>query len=135
MSSQPPAPTYRLTVEQKPGYLHAIVTGSNTQLNVAAYLDELLGRCLAGQCYRVLIEERLEGPRLRTVEVFEIASRGAQKVAGVMRAIAYVDRNAAGDLMRFAETAAINRGVPVMIFPTVADAEAWIRPDAACTGT
>jgi hypothetical protein len=28
--------------------------------------------------------------------------------------------------MHFAETVAVNRGVPVMVFPTVAEAEIWL---------
>lgn len=124
---------YQLAIEQKPGYLHAVVTGPNSLENVVGYLDEVLGECIARGCYRLLIEERLEGPRLRTVEVFGIVSRGTQKVGGILRAIAFVDVNAEGDLMRFAETAATNRGLPIALFPTVAEAEAWIvrtRPPA-----
>lgn len=121
-----PTPSCRLAVEQKPGYLHATVTGPNTAENVRGYLDALFAECIARGCYRLLIEERLEGPRLRTVEVFDIVSRGSQKVSGMLRAIAYVDVNLQGDLMRFAETAAANRGLPVMLFPTVAEAEAWL---------
>lgn len=41
-------------------------------------------------------------------------------------AIAFVDLNAQGDLMQFAETVAVNRGLPVNVFPTVAEAEAWL---------
>jgi hypothetical protein len=33
--------------------------------------------------------------------------------------------NVTGYLMRFAETVAKNRGVPIMLLPTVAEAEAW----------
>ena len=124
--SAPTPSGYRLSIEQKPGYLHAVVTGPNTAENVHGYLDELFSECIARGCYRLLVEERLEGPRLRTVEVFEIVTRGSQKVAGMLRAIAYVDVNLQGDLMRFAETAAANRGLPVMLFATVPEAEAWL---------
>ncbi len=46
--------------------------------------------------------------------------------------MAYVDLNAEGDVMRFAEDVAVNRGFPVKVFPTVAAAEEWLRslPDA-----
>lgn len=130
MKTPTPAGRYQLAIEQKPGYLHAVATGPNTQENVIGYLDEVFGECIARGCYRVLIEERLEGPRLRTVEVFEIVSHGSQRVTGMLRAVAYVDINMQGDLMRFAETAATNRGLPVMVFQNVADAEAWIARQA-----
>jgi hypothetical protein len=45
---------------------------------------------------------------------------------GFFEAIAYVDVNAAGALMQFAETVAVNRALPVKVFPTVAEAEEWL---------
>ena len=118
--------SYQLKIAQKPGYLHAIATGENSKENVAAYLDELRGECIARGCYRVLIEERLEGPRLRTLDVFEIIFKGSKQALGMYTAIAFVDLNAQGDLMKFAQTAAVNRGLPVSIFSSVADAEQWL---------
>ena len=118
--------TYKLTIDQKPGYLHAIVTGSNTRENVIQYLQELLAECSARDCFKVLVEERLEGPRLEARDVFEIVSQGSDRARGKIRAFAYVDVNAEGDLMHFAETVALNRGLPVTFFPTVADAERWL---------
>jgi hypothetical protein len=57
--------------------------------------------------------------------VFEIASEGSRRALGMFKAIAYVDVNAEGDLMQFAETVAVNRALPVTVFSTVADAEKW----------
>jgi hypothetical protein len=118
--------TYQLTINQKPSYLHAIVTGRNSRENVAQYLADILRECTARSCLRELIEERLEGPRLGTLDVFEIASEGSNNASGILQAIAYVDVNAEGDLMQFAETVAVNRSLPVAVFSTVADAEKWL---------
>ena len=118
--------TYELTIDQKPTYLDAIVSGRNSRENVARYLEEILHECIARRCFRVLIEERLEGPRLGTLDVFEIASQGSSGALGMLKAIAYVDVNAEGDLMQFAETVAVNRALPVTVFSTVADAEKWL---------
>jgi len=118
--------TYQLKIEQKPGYLHAVVTGQNSAENVRAYLAQLRGECVARDCFRVLIEERLEGPRLKTLDVFEVIFKGSNQAVGLYTAIAYVDLNAEGDLMKFAQAAAVNRGLPVSIFSTVAEAEQWI---------
>jgi hypothetical protein len=74
----------------------------------------------------VLIEERLEGERLGTMTVFEIASEGVMRSGWDVKAMAYVDINAAGDLMRFAEDVAVNRGFPVKVFSTVEAAEKWL---------
>ena len=42
------------------------------------------------------------------------------------KTVAYVDVNAHGELMKFAETVANNRGVPMNLFASVAEAEAWL---------
>src|SRR5574341_1033623 len=115
--------SYKLTLDQRPAYLHAIVTGQNSRENVACYLEEVRRECVARACFQVLIEERLDGPRLGMTDVFEIASRCD---LGSLRAIAYVDLNADGNMMKFAETVATNRGTPIRIFFSVADAEKWL---------
>lgn len=118
--------SYSLTINKKSTYLHAVVMGKNTKENVAQYLNEILRECTARKCFKVLIEERLEGPRLSTFDVFSIASQGALQAIGKMKAIAYVDVNAKGSLMHFAETVAVNRALPARVFSTVAEAENWL---------
>lgn len=90
------------------------------------YLADIHRECTNHACFRVLIEERLEGPRLGSLDVFDIASEGKDHVAGKLPIIAYVDVNAAGTLMKFAEDVAVNRGIYVRVFPSVADAEKWL---------
>ena len=116
-----------MTVTEKPGYLHAVVTGKNTLENVVLYLKELGRECTARGCTRVLIEENLTGRRLETWDVYQIASGGSMMGSGRFEAVAYVDLNARGELMKFAETVANNRGVPINVFATVQDAEAWLQ--------
>jgi hypothetical protein len=125
--------SYALRTEQKPGYLHVVVTGENTRGNVVRYLQEVHRECEARDCWYVLIEERLEGPRLGTMDVFEIASQRERPLGGSIRGVAYVDLNTSGDLMKFAEDVAVNRGYPVRVFSAVDDAEKWLvaRADAA----
>jgi hypothetical protein len=118
--------TYQLTIEQKPTFLHATVTGQNSRATVMQYLKEILDECRARNCFRVLIEERLEGPRLGTTDVFRIASDEGRMALGIVKAIAYVDVNAQGDLMQFAETVATNRGLRLHVFRTVPEAEKWL---------
>ena len=121
--------TYELAIEPGPGYLHAIVTGRNSAENVASYMEEIHRECALRGCFRVLIEERLEGPRLGTLAVFRIVSEGSRKAGGTLKAIAFVDVNSGKGLMQFAETVAVNRGLPVAVFPTVAAAEEWLRSE------
>lgn len=119
--------SYALTILERSGYLHFIVTGVNSRETVAQYLEEIARTCATRGCTRVLIEERLEGPRLGTTDVFFLASSHAPSAAVFFKAIAYVDANAAGGLMKFAEDVAANRSVPVKVFATVAEAEAWLE--------
>jgi hypothetical protein len=85
--------------------------------------------CTARSVPRVLIEERLEGPRLGMMEVFSLASKGSVRFQRTLEAMAYVDVHAEGDLMSFAEDVAVNRGFPVKIFASVAAAEQWLTED------
>ena len=44
---------------------------------------------------------------------------------GIFQAIAYVDPRM-GDMAKFAETVAVNRGLPVKSFSSIVDAEHWL---------
>lgn len=118
--------SYQLTITEKPGYLHRIVTGRNTMENVAAYLQELARQCESHNCFRVLIEEHLVGRWLETWDVYQVVTEGSARNLGKFQAMAYVDVNAEGELMKFAETVASNRGLPMTVFATVPEAENWL---------
>jgi hypothetical protein len=126
---------HQLTIQQEPHFLHVVVTGTNSADTVARYLDELRRECIARRCYRLLIEERLEGERLSTFPVYKVISEASERARGLLHALAFVDVNAQGPSMEFAETVAVNRGIPVAVFKTVAEARAWllrgIAPDQA----
>jgi hypothetical protein len=117
---------YNLTIQQKPTYLHAVVTGDNNRENIVRYLEELLQECAARRCTKVLIEKRLEGPRLAISDIFDIISENARRALGMLRAIAYVDIYTTGEMLEFAETVAVNRALPLKVFATVAEAEEWL---------
>ncbi len=121
------AGSYKLTVIPGEGYLHFVVNGLNTRMNVISYLRDVLYECKKRKCSRVLIEEHLAGPRLGLADVFQIVSEGSNDLWGVIRAIAYVDMNEEGDLMKFAETVGVNRTIPIMVFSTLSEAERWIK--------
>jgi hypothetical protein len=122
--------TYELTIEAKPGYLHVIVRGDNTRENVARYMEEVVRECTLRQCFRVLVEERLAGPRLGTLDVFELVSTGATRFLRTLTAMAFVDVNARNqEMMQFAENVAVNRAFPVRVFPTVLAAGRWLQSE------
>jgi hypothetical protein len=93
---------------------------------VADYLADILQACKTRACFRVLIEERLDGPRLNATDVFGLAAQASERALGILQAVAYVDINARGRLMQFAENVATNRALPVAVFQTVAEAERWL---------
>lgn len=117
--------------EQKNTYLHVTVTGQNSRETAAQYVQQVLRECVARNCDRLLIEERLEGPRLPMLDVFEIVADVSKKALGMLKAVGYVDVNAQGDLMKFAETVALNRALPLRVFSTVAEAEKWLLSKAS----
>jgi len=120
--------SYNLTVTEKPGYVHAVASGPNTVDNMTAYLEELLGECIAQGHRRVLIEERLVGQRVRMTDVFELASVMSDRVHGLFDAIAFVDVNAIDNLnLKFGEDVVVNRGLRAKMFRTVEEAENWLR--------
>ena len=118
---------FTLTFTQQPTYLHAVVTGENSVESVRGYLKQIRQECSSRGCFRVLIEERLEGPRLNIGNVFRIASEGSTRALGQIHTIGYVDVNAEGDLMKFAEDVAVNRLLRVAVFSSVENAELWLR--------
>jgi len=118
--------TCKVSYQQCPDYLHATVTGTNSREAVQQYIGEVLAECRKRGCVRLLIEDRLEGPRLGTMDVFAMASEGSMLALGVFEAIAYVDPQM-GDLKDFAESVAVNRGLPLSVFHSVDDGVQWLQ--------
>ena len=119
---------YQFSAEPKDGYLHVRVQGENHPSTIRRYLDELLQACLREDCPNVLLEEDLEGPRLGLGDIFAIIQEKSAAFRPVMQVVAYVDLRATNPAnMRFAEDAAVNRGVTLGVFRTVTDAEQWLK--------
>jgi len=123
---------YQATVTCAAGYVHAVIQGANTKQNIRAYMREVLEACRTARTRYLLVEERLTGLRLKTIDVYELVVAGAEDARGRLAAVAYVDVNAADDsMMKFAESVAISRGVAVKVFSTVPAAKEWIATKAA----
>ncbi len=119
--------SYKLTVENRGDYLYMEVTGTNSRETVLNYMQDVLVAAEKHDCFRVLINERLTGPRLETMDVFNLASDGAMRVLGRFEAIAYVDEAMVGEMGDFVESVAVNRGMPLAFFSNVEDARVWIQ--------
>lgn len=116
---------YEVSFENYADYIHATVTGTNSRDAVIEYMADIRNECTNCDCFRVLIEEKLEGPRLQAMDIFSIASEGSMKALGLFEAIAYVDEKM-GEMRSFAETVAVNRGMPIATFSTLAEAKNWL---------
>lgn len=101
--------TFELTFETRPDYLYVRGCGVNGRDTVEQYLEQVSAECRRRDCFRVLIDDRLDGPRLSTMDVFAIASHGSLESLGMFDAIACVDTEM-GEMGCFAETVAVNRG-------------------------
>ena len=123
--------SYQLSIQEKPGYLHFQVSGENNLETVQSYLEEVLQRCIEQKYSSVLIEEFLQGPGLKVIEMFQIAEKSSD-ISNHLRRVAYVDTNMEHSFanLKFAGTVASNRGLNVHIFPSVPDAEQWLHENA-----
>lgn len=116
----------KLTVIQKTDYTHFIVEGENTAENTLQYIREIYKECTANNYKRILIEERLEGKLLGTMDVYDIVSTVSQEILGFFKAIAYVDTKLEKKSINFVENLGVNRALPLHAFLTVKEAEKWM---------
>ena len=71
---------YALSLEDKSGYRHARVTGTNSREAVLGYTQQIYETCLARNRRMVLIEENLAGPSLPMASVYQVVdARVAQR--------------------------------------------------------
>jgi hypothetical protein len=121
---------YRLTITQRPSFLHASVVGPNTPQNVLRFLEQAYAACVERGQGALLLEMNLSGPSIGSANIFNvIAQRSAD--GAKLRKIAYVDRiERDPEKVRFAETVAVNRGVNVRVFPDIEAAGRWLVEDA-----
>ncbi len=118
-------PLYRLTTEDRPGYLFARMTGEKDSLeSTMAAVTELAGICMARKVRKVLVEHDMPG-KLSTLDVFKMAS----KLPGLFEGIHVgfvIHRSEIPDNPQFLENVARNRGALGRLFGSVAEAEAWL---------
>jgi hypothetical protein len=124
---------YSFTLEEREDYLHIVVRGKNDAATIRRYIKDTLAASIAHSCPNILVEENLDGPRLGMGEVFQIVAEASASARHDVHRIAFVDVHAARSLsnMKFAETVALNRGMMMNVFSTVADAEQWLRSKLA----
>src|SRR5690349_16215953 len=117
---------YTLTIDPKGSYLHAVVRGPNDRATVLAYFAEVREACTKRDCYRVLVEERLEGPRFPPEVLLPLMAEVAGSAGATFGALAYVDVMAVTDAVLRLASQVVQPGARVRVFDTVAEAEAWL---------
>lgn len=118
---------YELTVEVRPDYLHASVTGDRTADNALRFLKDAYAACVENGKSKLLLEMRLTGSRLGTLGIYRVISDRSADGARLRR-IAYVeDPLDYVEEARFAETVAVNRAVNVRLFTDVSEAARWLE--------
>jgi hypothetical protein len=121
--------SYQLSTRDAPGYVHFVVTGTNSPEALRGYLREALAICANRRCTALLIEENLAGPGLGLVDIYSIVIESSEAALAQRLKVAFVDVNPehARSSTTFAETVARNRGVNVRAFATLAEAQEWLR--------
>ena len=119
--------SFELDIKKRDNFLHVRVTGENSAETVVGYMMAVRDECERHDCCRVLIEENLEGPRFDEMEIFALITSGHSEALGFFDAIAYVDAQQDFAKVKFAETVAVNRGIPVAVFDTVEEAANWLQ--------
>ncbi len=117
---------YQLKIEERPTHVYARADGDLTAENALKFLEEAYAACVRSGCAALLLDMQLHGPKLATTSVYEVISQRAAD-GSKLRKIAYVP-SASDDpsMPYFAETVAVNRGVNVRLFESVAAAERWL---------
>lgn len=114
------------------GYLHMKVRGENNLQSVLDYAAEAYRECERRNCWKLLIEENLQGPAMTITDVYHAASRGTERV-GRPVVVAFVDVNPLHPKqnVEFAGKVALNRGLNIRVFDNLPDAQAWIAKVSA----
>jgi hypothetical protein len=117
---------YQLTIEERPAYVYAKATGERTPANALRFLEEAYAACVKSGRPALLLDMQFTGQDLNTTSVYQVISQRVPDGRNLRR-IAYVDSSTGNsDMPSFAETVAVNRGVNVRLFPSLAAAEKWL---------
>jgi len=123
-------PDYALTLEEAPGYLHAVASGERTAANARRFLEDSYRACVRLGHDALLLEVRFSGPSLPLGSIFAVIKDRAMDGASLRR-IAYVEANLRdGEQPKFAELVALNRGVNVRLFARLDAAREWLSAEA-----
>lgn len=117
---------YRVTLEDRDGYLHALVTGERDSFEVTmGACMEIAAAAKLRKAKKLLVEHQVKGP-LSTLDVYKIASKLPDLFEGVVVAFT-AHQTANPDNPQFLEHVATNRGGVGRLFADPRDAVAWLQ--------
>lgn len=116
---------YRITFDERPGYLHVFVEGSRDSYAIsAAYWREIAEVCERNGTTKLFVEEDIP-EAVGFSDMYRIAAELPEMFRGII--IAFVDRYAdQTELNTFGELVAQNRGVRGRLFADAEAAEKWL---------
>lgn len=126
MPTNTPEKDYRITFEQRPDYLYALVEAEQDSYEISlAYWREIADECKVRNITKVMVEEDMQGTATM-VEAYQVAAE-LPKMGFLGIKLAFVDTHLdQSDLNAFGELVAVNRGVNGKFFNDQAVAEAWL---------
>ncbi len=124
---------YNLTFEARPEYLYARVSGERDSYEISRqYWQEIKDECKRIGTSRVLIEENISD-NVTAIDAFRMTTEFLQTNFSVIK-IAFVDLcPEQGELNKFGELVAINRGVNIKLCKDTTDAETWLLKGEAAS--
>jgi hypothetical protein len=106
--------------------LYVKATGQDDDLeSVQRYGQALIAEAMAAGCRDVLVDETELVYSLGVLDTYELA-RFLSESAPLLARVAIVYKSEQHADAAFWETVAVNRGLMVRIFPSVAEAETWM---------
>ena len=121
-----PTTPYKLTLEDREGYLHALIEGDQDSYDITmGACTQIAAACKGRRAKKILVEHKVRG-RLSTLEIFKIATQLPDLFEDVWVAFV-VHVPTAPDNPEFLETVAQNRGGRGRLFEDPREAEVWLR--------
>jgi hypothetical protein len=111
------------TIEEREGYLFVEYDESTNTAALIALMEEIARVCRAKNHKKILADLRNTTGKPDLFQRYELGVTGATILRGLQIALVYrADEN-----NRFAESVAVNRGLPAMITDDVEKAKRWLE--------